>query len=95
LKKIIHKHKLITKLTGGDEKMAVISFQLDDLDEKIIRKYAKSKQMSISSFLRAVVVEKIEDNIDDELYEQALSESKDDSCDITLEDVKKVKERYL
>ncbi|MDR4934611.1 DUF6290 family protein [Companilactobacillus paralimentarius] len=63
--------------------MATISFQLDDFDEKVIRNYAKSKDMSISSFLRTVVIEKIEDDIDDELYEQALQESKNGSQDIT------------
>ncbi|GEO57581.1 type II toxin-antitoxin system RelB family antitoxin [Companilactobacillus bobalius] len=74
--------------------MATISFQLDDFDEKVIRNYAKSKDMSISSFLRTVVIEKIEDDIDDELYEQALQESKNGSQDITLDDVKKVMSRY-
>ena len=74
--------------------MAIISFHLDDCDEKIIRNYAKSKNMSISSFLRSVVVEKIEDDIDDELYKQALIESKNDPRDITLDDIKKVMDQY-
>ncbi|CAJ1183209.1 hypothetical protein FD33_GL001018 [Companilactobacillus paralimentarius DSM 13238 = JCM 10415] len=74
--------------------MATISFQLDDFDEKVIRNYAKSKDMSISSFLRTVVIEKIEDDIDDELYEQALQESKNGSQDITLDDLKKAMSRY-
>ena len=74
--------------------MATISFQLDDFDEKVIRNYAKSKDMSISSFLRTVVIEKIEDDIDDKLYEQALQESKNGSQDITLDDLKKAMSRY-
>lgn len=74
--------------------MATISFQLDDFDEKVIRNYAKSKDISISSFLRTVVIEKIEDDIDDELYEQALQESKNGSQDITLDDLKKAMSRY-
>lgn len=74
--------------------MATISFQLDDFDEKVIRNYAKSKDMSISSFLRTVVIEKIEDDIDDELYEQALQESKNGSQDVTLDDLKKAMSRY-
>ncbi|HIY93056.1 type II toxin-antitoxin system RelB family antitoxin [Companilactobacillus sp. HBUAS56275] len=74
--------------------MATISFHLDDFDEKVIRNYAKSKDMSLSSFLRSVAIEKIEDDIDDELYEQSLQNSKNECQDVTLDDLKKAMSRY-
>lgn len=74
--------------------MATISFHLDDFDEKVIRNYAKSKNMSTSSFLRTVVIEKIEDDIDDELYEKTFEESKNEPQDITLDELKKAMSRY-
>ncbi|MFH5811137.1 DUF6290 family protein [Companilactobacillus sp. FL22-1] len=45
--------------------MGVISFYLDGQDEKLIKNYAKSKNISVSSFIRSVAVEKIEDDLDD------------------------------
>ncbi|AUI71623.1 hypothetical protein COSHB9_22120 [Companilactobacillus alimentarius] len=75
--------------------MANISFHLDDCDEKLIKNYAKSKNMSVSSLLLTAVVEKIEDEMDSKLYEQAMAESKnDDPKDITLSEVKQAMDQY-
>lgn len=73
--------------------MAIISFSLDCEDEKLIKNYAKSKNMSVSSFLRSVAVERIEDDIDDQLYEKAVREFKDNQ-DVTLEAMRKELKSY-
>lgn len=74
--------------------MAVISFYLDGQDEKMIKNYAKSKNISVSAFLRSAAVEKIEDEMDDELYESALCNSDDHCPDISLDQVRKALEAY-
>lgn len=74
--------------------MAVISFYLDGRDEKLIKNYARSKNMSVSAFLRSIAVESIEDDLDDQLYEKALSESKNNEHDISLDQLHKEMEAY-
>ncbi|MFC6176346.1 type II toxin-antitoxin system RelB family antitoxin [Companilactobacillus huachuanensis] len=74
--------------------MAVISFYLDEQDEKMIKNYAKSKNISVSAFLRSTAVEKIEDELDDQLYERALCNSDDHCPDISLDQVRKALESY-
>ncbi|MQS76965.1 type II toxin-antitoxin system RelB family antitoxin [Companilactobacillus halodurans] len=69
--------------------MATISLYLDGHDEKLIKNYAKSKNMSVSSFLRSIAVEKIEDDIDDQLYERAVREFKENPQDISLDEMEK------
>jgi len=69
--------------------MATISFYLDIQDEKLIKNYAKSKNMSVSSFLRSVAVEKIEDEIDSQLVDRAIEEGHDNPLDISISDMKK------
>ncbi|PMD73297.1 type II toxin-antitoxin system RelB family antitoxin [Companilactobacillus nuruki] len=73
--------------------MAVISLYLDGQDEKLIKNYAKSKNVSVSAFLRSIAVEKIEDDIDDELYEKSVRERKVNH-DVSLADLKKEMENY-
>lgn len=68
--------------------MAVISLYLDGQDEKLIKNYAKSKHVSVSSFLRSIAVERIEDDLDDQLYEKAVRECKDNQ-DVSLEELRK------
>lgn len=74
--------------------MAIISFYLDDEDEKLIKNYAKSKDTSVSSFLRSTIIEKIEDDIDDQLYEKAMREFKDNPQDVSLEAMRKEMSQY-
>ena len=74
--------------------MAIISFYLDDADEKLIKNYAKSKDTSVSSFLRTTVIEKIEDDIDDQLYEKAMREFKDNPQDVSLAAMRKEMSQY-
>lgn len=74
--------------------MGVISFYLDGQDEKLIKNYAKSKNISVSSFIRSVAVERIEDDLDDQLYEKAMNNSKNCSHDISLAQLRKEMEAY-
>lgn len=50
--------------------MATISLRVNADDEKIIKEYAKSKNISVSALLRDAVFEKIEDEIDLNLYKR-------------------------
>ncbi|WP_057881896.1 type II toxin-antitoxin system RelB family antitoxin [Companilactobacillus kimchiensis] len=74
--------------------MAIIPFYLSEHDEKLIENYAKSKHMSVSSFLHSVAMDKIEDDIDTELYERAKSEFKDNPEDVTLAALKRELKTY-
>lgn len=74
--------------------MAIISFYLEDEDEKLIKNYAKSKNMSISSFLRTATIEKIEDEVDNRLYEEAIREFKENPADVSLEAMRKELNSY-
>lgn len=73
--------------------MAVISLYLDGQDEKLITNYAKSKHVTVSDFLRSIAVEKIEDDLDDELYEKAIRDCKVNH-DVSLDDLKKEMKNY-
>lgn len=54
--------------------MTVISLRINPQDEKLIKEYAKSKNISVSALFRNAVLEKIEDEIDLNLYKQAMQE---------------------
>ena len=54
--------------------MSTISLRLNDEEEKLIKAYAELNNMSVSELIRNSVLEKIEDNIDLELYHQAMKE---------------------
>ena len=44
--------------------MGTISLRMDEEDEKLIKEYAKTKNITVSSLIRNAVLEKIEDEID-------------------------------
>lgn len=48
--------------------MTAISLRISAQDEKLIKEYAKSKNISVSALFRNQVLEKIEDEIDLDLY---------------------------
>src|SRR5699024_9935109 len=51
--------------------MSIISLRMNDDEEKLIKEYAEVNNMSISELLRSSVLEKIENDIDLNLYHQA------------------------
>lgn len=54
--------------------MSTVSLRLDDRDSKLLREYAKLNNVSISEFIRKVVIEKIEDEIDITAFDKAYNE---------------------
>jgi len=58
--------------------MSTISLRLSDTDDKLVRKYAKMHNISISDLFKKTLIEKIEDELDIKLFEKALKKSKDE-----------------
>ena len=54
--------------------MGTISLRMDEEDEKLIKEYAKTKNITASSLIRNAVLEKIEDEIDMDLYHIAMKQ---------------------
>ena len=69
--------------------MTVISLRLDEQEDKLIKEYAKTKNISVSALIRSSVLEKIEDEIDLGLYNQAMKEHRENLQSISFEDMLK------
>src|SRR5699024_1534076 len=69
----------------GGMVMSTISLRMNKEEEKLIQEYAKANNVSISELLRSSVLEKIEDEIDLELYQQAMQEHTKHPEDISFE----------
>lgn len=69
--------------------MTVISLRIDNEEDKLIKEYAKANNISVSALFRNSVLEKIEDEIDLGLYNQALAEHKENPQSISFEDMLK------
>ena len=54
--------------------MGTILLQMDEEDGKLIKEYAKAKNITVSALLRNAVLEKIENEIDLELYRTAMEQ---------------------
>ena len=67
----------------------VTSVRLSSEEQKLICKYAKLHNLSVSAFIRQAVIEHIEDECDCKLFEQALKEYREDPVTYTWEEVKK------
>lgn len=66
-----------------------VSLRLNSEDEKLIKKYAELKNMSLSDLFRNALLEKIEDEYDLEAYNRAMKEYKENPKTYTLDEVKK------
>ena len=69
--------------------MTVISLRIDDHEDKLIKEYAKTKNISVSALIRNSVLEKIEAEIDLGLYNQAMKEHIENPQSISFEDMLK------
>ena len=69
--------------------MTAISLRIDSQEEKLIKEYAKSKNITVSALFRNSILEKIEDDIDLDLYHQSMKEHKEHSQSISFEDMLK------
>lgn len=67
--------------------MSIISLRMNKEEEKLIKAYAKANKISVSELFRSSVLEKIEDDIDLELYHQAMKEHQIDSNDISFDEM--------
>lgn len=69
--------------------MTVVSLRIDNQEDQLIKEYAKANNISVSALFRTAVLEKIEDEIDLSLYNQAMSEHKENPQSISFEDMLK------
>ena len=66
-----------------------ISLRLSDDDTMLIKKYAEINKMSVSDLIRQSVLERIENEYDLEMFDNALAEYKADPITYSLDDVEK------
>ena len=66
-----------------------ISLRVKEEEAKLIRDYARMSGQSISEFIRSTVMERIEDEIDIQLYKEAMEEYRKDSVAYTHEEMLK------
>ena len=67
--------------------MNLITLRINDDDDNLIRNYAKVNNISISELMRQAVLEKIEDEIDLDLYNQAMKEHNENPQDISFDEI--------
>lgn len=58
-------------------------------EERLIRKYSEIEGITASEFVRNAVMEKIEDELDLEVYEKAIEEHRNNDESITHKEMKK------
>ena len=66
----------------------IISLELPEEDVILFKKYASLQNMSLSEFIRNAVFERIEDEYDLKVYEEALEEFKKDHVTYSLDEMK-------
>jgi len=69
--------------------MSTISLRISDKESKLIRDYAKTKGISISDLVREAIMEKIEDDIDINLYMKSMKKHRDNPEDISFDEMMK------
>ena len=67
--------------------MGTISLRMDEEDEKLIKEYAKTKNITVSSLIRNAVMEKIEDDIDMDLYHIAMKQHIDNPQVVSFDEM--------
>ena len=69
--------------------MAIIQARISGEEESLVMQYVKVKNISISDLIREAVMEKIEDEIDLKLYEEAMAEFRKKPITYSLAEVEK------
>ncbi|AFS70341.1 type II toxin-antitoxin system RelB family antitoxin [Exiguobacterium antarcticum] len=69
--------------------MSTISVRLDDQDARLIKEYAKAKNITISTLVRDAVLNRIEDEIDLQLYRDSMAAHRKQSEAISFDDMMK------
>ena len=67
--------------------MNLITLRINDRDNKLVRDYAKANNITISDLIRDSVLERIEDDIDLKLYDQAMKDYKENPQDISFNEM--------
>ena len=67
-----------------------ISLDLNTKDEKMIKDYAKLKNVSVSKLIKDIVIEKIEDEIDLQAYNEAYLDFIRNPKTYSLDEVRKI-----
>ena len=65
------------------------SLRLNEADTQLIKSYAALRGISVSELLRTSVIERIEDEYDLKLYEQAMAEHKKNPVTYSLDDIER------
>lgn len=65
-----------------------ISITLSEQEEKIIKKYAKNNNCTVSDFIRNAILKKIENEYDLKCYKKAMYEYKKNPKTYTIEEIK-------
>ena len=65
----------------------IMSFRVDEAEQKLIQDFAKLHNMSASEFLRQAALDKIEDELDIQRAEKAYAEYKEDPVTYSHEEV--------
>ena len=66
-----------------------ISLRLSDEDSFIIKKYAELNKLSVSDLIRQSVMERIENEYDLEMFNNALAEYRENPVTYSLDDVER------
>lgn len=67
--------------------MNIITLRINDNDNKLVRDYAKANNITISDLIRDSVLERIENDIDLKLYNQAMKNHKENPQDISFDEM--------
>ena len=65
----------------------IITLRINDNDNKLFRDYAKANSITISDLVRNSVLEKIEDDIDLQLYNLEMKEHQENPQDISFDEM--------
>lgn len=68
----------------------MISLRLNDRDESLVKNYAALMGISVSELVRKSVIERIEDEIDLNTYNEAMAEYKKNPVKYTHKEVKEL-----
>lgn len=69
--------------------MSTISVRLNDQDTRLIKEYAKAKNITISTLVRDAVLDRIEDAIDLQFFHDSMAAHRKKSEAISFDDMMK------
>ena len=67
-----------------------VSVDFSDRDTEILEKYAASKNLSLSELVRQILLEKIEDESDLQLFDEAMEEYRKDPVTFSQDEVERM-----